>query len=80
VIAAAALSIRNFSETSLDLDSILGDERVPYEADRIVMLQRETPSPCGCCHNITIRVVKDRTDKTRTINAKFWGERFFLYV
>lgn len=77
---AAAVSLQDARKLSLDLSSILGDERVPYEADRIVMLQRNKPLPCGCCHDVTVQVVKDRTDKTRTFQAKFWGEYFYLYV
>ena len=39
VIAAAALKSENFTDGD-DLSALLGDERVPYEADRVLLVQR----------------------------------------
>ena len=39
VIAAAALKEDHF-ETGVGLGSLLGDERVPYEADRVLLMNR----------------------------------------
>ena len=39
VIAAAALKSENFKDGD-DLSALLGDERVPYEADRVLVVQR----------------------------------------
>ena len=48
VIAAAALKSENFKDGD-DLSALLGDERVPYEADRVLLVQRsEEVWDCGC--------------------------------
>lgn len=80
VIATAAISQEKFSEKSLDLSSLLGDERIAYEADRVVMMEKISTKSCGCCYEINIRVIKDRTDALRDIKAEFWGKRFYVHV
>ena len=48
VIAAAALKSQNFKDGD-DLSALLGDERVPYEADRVLVVQRSGEvQDCGC--------------------------------
>ncbi|MCX7634842.1 MAG: hypothetical protein N2Z74_03760, partial [Syntrophales bacterium] len=53
VIAAAAVRSNAFTPTDSefhpDLSLLLGDERVAYEPDRIIYLQRKHSLPCQCC-------------------------------
>ena len=77
IIAAAALKSDAFTKTLPGLEDLFGDERVPYEADRVIFLRKdELPRPCGCVH-LTALTMKDRTDKIRTWPMDFWGERFY---
>jgi len=76
VIAAAALKSEHFSEGD-DLSALLGDERVPYEADRVLLVQRiGNVHICGC---VTLEVItlKDRTGPARHWKMQFWGEHFY---
>jgi hypothetical protein len=77
IIAAAALKSDAFAKTQPGLEYLFGDERVPYEADRVIFIRKdELPRPCGCVH-LTALTMKDRTDKIRTWPMDFWGERFY---
>lgn len=77
VIAAAALKSTAFTKAAPDLNDLFGDERVPYEADRVFIMNREgTPRECGCTR-LNVYALKDRTDMVRTIPMDFWGARFF---
>jgi hypothetical protein len=76
VIAAAALKSANFNDGD-DLSALLGDERVPYEADRILVVQRSGEvRECGCAP-LTVVTLKDRTGPARRFPMQFWGERFY---
>jgi len=78
VVAACAIRAETFSEVDPDLGALLGDERLPYEADRVLLLTRNTESlECGC-FRISVHTLKDRTGPTRTWEMDFWGERFYL--
>jgi len=77
VMAACALKSEHFAD-GVALSSLLGDERVPYEADRVLLIQRDgTVQKCGCA-NLDVYTLKNRTGPTRTRQLAFWGERFYL--
>jgi len=76
IIAAAALKSENFNDGA-DLSALLGDERVPYEADRILVIQRNGDvRGCGCAP-LEVITLKDRTGPPHRFPMQFWGERFF---
>jgi len=76
VIAACALRAGGFAGQG-ELSDLLGDERVAYEADRVLLLRREgTPRDCGCMA-ISAWTLKDRTGPQRSFSLEFWGERFY---
>jgi len=76
VIAAAALKSEYF-ESGEELSALLGDERVPYEADRILIIQRAGEVlDCGCAP-LEVFTSKDRTGPQRQWRLHFWGERFY---
>ncbi len=77
LIAAAALRAETFSLDDPDLAALLGDERVPYEADRVLLVSRAgLVAPCGCVA-LGVRTLKDRTGRARAWQLAFWGERFY---
>ncbi len=76
VIAACALRAEGFASRG-ELSDLLGDERLAYEADRVLLLRREgTPRDCGCVA-ISAWTLKDRTGPQRSLSLEFWGERFY---
>jgi hypothetical protein len=76
VIAAAALKSDHFDDSD-DLAALLGDERVPYEADRVVVVQRSGEiSECGCVP-LEVITLKDRTGPPSRWPMQFWGARFY---
>ena len=76
IIAAAALKSENFNDGD-DLSALLGDERVPYEADRVLVVQRSGEvRECGCAP-LEVITLKDRTGPLRRFPMQFWGERFY---
>jgi len=76
VIAAAALRSDHFNAGD-DLSALLGDERVPYEADRVLVVQRSGEiHKCGCVP-LEVITLKDRTGPPRHWSMLFWGERFY---
>jgi hypothetical protein len=76
VIAAAALKSESFAEGE-SLSALMGDERVPYEADRVLLVQRSGEVlNCGCTA-LKVLTLKDRTGPTRNWPMQFWGERFY---
>jgi hypothetical protein len=80
VIAAAALRSDSFSKELPGLEDLFGDERVPYEADRVFYMKKEgKPRPCGCVR-LTVHALKDRTAPSRTWPMDFWGENYFPAV
>ena len=58
------------------LAALLGDERVAYEADRVLVLFRAGVRSCGCCYVWTMVAAKDRIAPLRTKQVVFWGRRF----
>jgi hypothetical protein len=77
VIAAAALRSEGFTKDLPGLEDLFGDERVPYEADRVFFIKKEgSPRDCGCV-SLTVHALKDRTARVRTWPMDFWGERFY---
>lgn len=76
IIAAAALRLEQF-EQGQELSALLGDERVPYEADRVLLMQRGTGEYRCTCTPLRIHTLKDRTGPVRSWSVMFWGERFF---
>jgi len=78
IVAACAIRAETFAAVDPDLGALLGDERLPYEADRVLLLTRNTDSlDCGC-FGLSVHTLKDRTGPTRTWEMDFWGERFYL--
>ena len=76
LIAAAALKSENFKDGD-DLTALLGDERVPYEADRVLVVQRcGEVRECGCAP-LEVITLKDRTGPPRRWPMQFWGKRFY---
>ncbi len=76
VIAAAALKSDHFNAGD-DLSALLGDERVPYEADRVLVVNRTGDvRECGCAP-LEVLTLKDRTGPARRWPMQFWGERFY---
>jgi len=76
VIAASALRAAAFSTSNLDLAALLGDERVPYEADRVLFTGRGETLPCGCVRLLT-QTLKDRAGPLNAWEMTFWGKRFY---
>jgi len=76
IIAAAALKSERFHDGD-DLSALLGDERVPYEADRVLVVNRSSAvRDCGCA-SLEVTTLKDRTGPARRWPMQFWGERFY---
>jgi replicative DNA helicase len=76
IIAAAALRAQTFNVGD-ELSALLGDERVPYVADRVLLVRRaEGVSVCGCVP-LAVHTLKDRTGPAHTWRMQFWGERFY---
>ncbi len=76
VIAAAALKSHRFKDGD-DLSALLGDERVPYEADRVLVVQRSGEvRECGCAP-LEVITLKDRTGPPSRWPMQFWGARFY---
>ena len=76
VMAACALQSEHFSNGS-DLSALLGDERVPYEADRVLLIQRgEILQDCGC-GVLDVHTLKNRIGPARDWQLMFWGARFY---
>ena len=76
VIAAAALKSDSFAEGE-ELSALLGDERVPYEADRVLLMRHANEvGSCGCVA-LNVHTLKDRTGPARTWEMLFWGARFY---
>ncbi len=77
IIAAAALKKESFRNTTWDLSDLDGDERVPYVADRVLLVSREGEvSKCGCL-DLAVHTLKNRAGRIQTWKLQFWGERFY---
>lgn len=76
IITPAALEKNSFNEGD-DLSGLLGDERVPYRADRVLLIRRDGEKrECGCVR-LKVSTLKDRSGPVRTWYLDFWGERFY---
>ncbi len=58
------------------LAALLGDERVAYDPDRVLVLFRSETLSCGCCYNLNMLVAKDRTGPVRRLAWRFYGRRY----
>ena len=77
IVAACAIRAEYFHEADSNLSVLLGDERLPYEADRVLLLTRsDNGLECGC-FDLTAHTHKDRTGPIRTWQMQFWGARFY---
>jgi len=82
VIAASAMRAETFTLSSgngFDLSSLLGDERIAYEPDRVLLverIERKEAEPCGCTP-LKVHTLKDRTGPMRDWPMSFWGARFY---
>lgn len=79
LVVAAAMDKNSFDDGNTGLSDFFGDERVPYRADRaLVMRRRERlPRECGC-YRLEVQVIKDRSGPNREYDLDFWGERFYV--
>jgi hypothetical protein len=77
IVAACAIRAESFHEVDTNLSALLGDERLPYEADRVLLLTRSQDSLECSCFDLTAHTLKDRTGPTRTWKMQFWGARFY---
>ena len=57
------------------LATLLGDERLVYEADRVFVLYRLEDLPCGCCYRWAWITAKNRLGRTGVRELTFWGQR-----
>jgi replicative DNA helicase len=75
-IVACALRSEHYSNGD-DLTALLGDERVPYEADRVLLIRRRgSLQDCGCVV-LDVHTLKNRTGPAQDWQLAFWGERFY---
>jgi hypothetical protein len=76
IVVASALRAENFSDGH-DLSALLGDERVVYEADRVLLIRRDGPvQDCGCT-TLDVTTLKDRAGPPMNWSLSFWGARFY---
>ena len=76
VISACSLRAEHFANGN-DLSALLGDERVSYEADRVMLIKREgLVKNCGCV-DLEVHTIKNRVGPAHTWRMTFWGERFY---
>jgi hypothetical protein len=77
ILCPAALEKDSFT-VGEELSALMGDERVPYEADRVLLVRQEgDKKPCGC-GELIVHTLKDRTGPVRTWHLGFFGQRFFV--
>ena len=78
VVAASAVKATHFSLIDqVDLSALLGDERVPYEADRVLFVQHAGEvKPCGCV-DWKVHTLKNRAGPADSWQMAFWGARFY---
>ena len=76
VVAISAARAEAFHYRRAGLEAILGDERVPYECDRVLWAAVEELYGCGCAR-WRVEVQKDRTGALRSFPMWFYGARFY---
>ena len=59
------------------LATLLGDERVVYDPDRVLALFRGKTHSCGCCYDLNLVVAKDRRGPVQ-VQAWVFRGRWFL--
>ena len=70
IITAAAFKSEHFNDGD-DLSALLGDGRVPYEADRVLVVHRNGDvRECGCAP-LEVTTLKDRTGPARHYPMQF---------
>jgi hypothetical protein len=75
-MAACALKSGSFLK-EVGLSALWGDERVAYEADRVLLIQRNgLIKKCGCV-GLDVHTLKNRTGPAHTWQLTFWGARFY---
>jgi hypothetical protein len=76
IVAASALRFGHFADGH-NLSALLGDERVAYEADRVLLIRRIDPvHNCGCSL-LEVATLKDRAGPILNWQISFWGARFY---
>jgi len=84
VVGISAMEKTSFTPADLDLlrtnpeqtlATLLGDERLVYEADRVFVLYRMETLPCGCCYRWARLTAKNRLGRTGVDEVLFWGQR-----
>jgi hypothetical protein len=75
-LSSQAFEAKNFNAGD-DLSALLGDERVPYEADRVLVVRRKGDLQKCECTPLEVLTLKDRTGPIRRFPMQFWGERFY---
>lgn len=84
VVGISAIEKSSFTPDDLDrlrtnpeqtLATLLGDERLVYEADRVFVLYRLETLPCGCCYRWTRLTAKNRLGRAGVDEVLFWGQR-----
>ena len=84
VVGISAMEKTSFTPADLELlrtnpeqtlATLLGDERLVYEADRVFVLYRLETLPCGCCYRWARLTAKNRLGRTGMDEVLFWGQR-----
>ena len=84
VVGISAMEKTSFTPSDLELlrtnpeqtlATLLGDERLVYEADRVFVLYRLETLPCGCCYRWARLTAKNRLGRTGVDEVLFWGQR-----
>ena len=76
IVAASALRSGHFA-AGHNLSALLGDERVAYEADRVLLIRRSgSLQDCGCTQ-LEVATLKDRAGPILDWQISFWGARFY---
>lgn len=76
VVAISAAKSETFYQKQGGMDALLGDERIAYEADRVIWASVDATHACGCT-KWYIEVLKDRTAPKRSFSMFFYAERFY---
>ena len=77
VVAISALDAKSFTSDTHSLADLLGDERVAYESDVVVVITTANRFSCGC-NAWTVEFLKDRfAPAPRYQQMYYWGERYY---
>ncbi len=84
VVGISAMEKTSFTPDDLELlranpeqtlATLLGDERLVYEADRVFVLYRLETLSCGCCYRWARLTAKNRLGRAGVDEVLFWGQR-----